>query len=158
MIKRVLFILGLFVLLASLSAPKGYVSMKECGYDTLKYVRTNYVDNMERYVGKTMADLLDETEFEIGIFVESWTWASEKNSQIYALTFFFENAEKVWYAWDIYFKKPYKWTGRAKYAEHANPDIPFDPWDDFYYNVFKDYVIDSMVVRRSTIQFVEVEE
>ena len=137
---------------------KEYVSMKECGNDTLKYVRTNYVDNMDRYVGKTMKYLLDETEFEIGIFVEAWTLAPPDKAQIFAVTFYFEDSEKVWYAWDINFKKPYKWTGQTEYYEHSNLDVPFDPWDDFYYNVFKDYVIESMEVLRSTIQFVEVEE
>ena len=57
--KRVLLFLGVFVLLTSSGGVKEYVSMKECGNDTLKYVRTNYVDNMERYVGKTMKYLLD---------------------------------------------------------------------------------------------------
>ena len=156
--KRVLLFLGLFVLLTSSVEIKEYVSMKECGNDTLKYVRTNYVDNMERYVGKTMKYLLDETEFEIGIFVEAWTLAPPDKAQIFAVTFYFEDSEKVWYAWDINFKKPYKWTGQTEYYEHSNLDVPFDPWDDFYYNVFKDYVIESMEVLRSTIQFVEVEE
>ena len=156
--KRVLLFLGVFVLLTSSGGVKEYVSMKACGNDTLKYVRTNYVDNMDRYVGKTMKYLLDETEFEIGIFVEAWTLAPPDKAQIFAVKFYFEDSEKVWYAWDIYFKKPYKWTGQTEYYEHSNLDVPFDPWDDFYYNVFKDYVIESMEVLRSTIQFVEVEE
>ena len=156
--KRVLLFLGVFVLLTSSGGVKEYVSMKACGNDTLKYVRTNYVDNMDRYVGKTMKYLLDETEFEIGIFVEAWTLAPPDKAQIFAVTFYFEDSEKVWYAWDINFKKPYKWTGQTEYYEHSNLDVPFDPWDDFYYNVFKDYVIEKMEVYRSPIQFVKVEE
>ena len=90
--------------------------------------------------------------------MEAWTLAPPDKAQIFAVTFYFEDSEKVWYAWDINFKKPYKWTGQTEYYEHSNLDVPFDPWDDFYYNVFKDYVIESMEVLRSTIQFVEVEE
>lgn len=150
----------LILLLASLSSlgQTDCKSMKECNNDTLKYMRTNYIGNAKRYLNKSMKQLLDETEFHIGVFMPGWTLEPREKAQIYTVMFYFQASNKVWYVLDIVFNKPYKWIGRDKYLAHSNPDEGYAAWDDFYYNVFKDYTIKSMRVYRSPIQFVDVGE
>ena len=65
-------IVFLFFALAStcnVDAQKPYVSMKECGNDTIKYIEANLRDNKERYIGKPYG--LFTNEFELGICIKN---------------------------------------------------------------------------------------
>ena len=65
-------IVFLFFALAStcnVDAQKPYVSMQECGNDTIRYIETNLRDNKDRYIGKPYG--LFTNEFELGICIKN---------------------------------------------------------------------------------------
>ena len=60
----IVFLFFAWTLISNVSAQKTYVSMKECGNDTIKYLETNLRDNKERYIGKPFAVFTDEFEMD----------------------------------------------------------------------------------------------
>lgn len=112
--KKNVFIL-LFLLPAISWGQKTYVSLKQCNNDTLKYLKTNFINNKERYLNQPFSKL--SQEFELDIYIsEVFSGRAPKESEVWGIEFFYFypsedfywiRANRCYYWFLIEFERPY---------------------------------------------------
>lgn len=162
--KTILFIITLLACMNSNAySQENYKSLEECGNDTLTYVKYNFHDNKQRYIGKSMQFIMDEWESFITysyIATETGPWAPEEIRRkvdglylSYLLPHeetYYEKTNKEYYDVLILFNAPpyvhdYIEFERVSMDENRN----FLLWSEKQYNFFKDYTIKDIIVRNS---------
>ena len=113
----IVFLFFAWTLISNVSAQKPYVSMKECGNDTIKYIETNLRDNKERYIGKPFAVFTSEFEMDFS-FKRIFDGRQPIESQIWGvmLRYIEDDYYYIKYQWPFYdilieFERPYLKTG-----------------------------------------------
>ena len=113
----IVFLFFAWTLISNISAQKPYVSMKECGNDTIKYIETNLRDNKERYIGKPFAVFTSEFEMDIR-FQRNFDGRQPIKNQIWGvmLGYIEDDYYYIKYQWPFYdilieFERPYLKTG-----------------------------------------------
>ena len=113
----IVFLFFAWTLISNVSAQKPYVSMKECGNDTIKYIETNLRDNKERYIGKPFAVFTDEFEMDFS-FKRIFDGRQPIKDQIWGvmLRYIEDDYYYIKYQWPFYdilieFERPYLKTG-----------------------------------------------
>ena len=145
-------IVFLFFALAStcnVDAQKPYVSMKECGNDTIKYIEANLRDNKDRYIGKPYG--LFTNEFELGICIKkSFAWRQPQENQIWGIwvnyigdDYFYYRDQRPFYDIFIEFERPYlktldEWFRECNYI---------GPRYGEYRHSFDDYIVKDIELR-----------
>ena len=162
--KNILFIIALLFCTSLNSHAQGkYKSLKKCGKDTLTYVKYNFHDNKQRYIGKSMQFIMDEWESFLTynyIATETGPWAPEEiRRKVNGLDLdyllphemtYYEKINKEYYSVLIIFNVPpytrdYWEFERVSMDENRN----FLFWSEKQYNFFKDYTIKDIIVRNN---------
>lgn len=152
------FIFTLMFLFPTVSwGQKAYVSLKECNNDTVKYLKTNFINNRERYINQPFSKLTKE--FELDMYIsQMYSGRSPETSQVWGLKFHYIYPSDEFY-WD--------WENRLYYwflIEFERPYItpPFVySWNskkNRYRNLFGDCIIKDMDVRPSLYRTPEEEK
>ena len=141
----IVFLFFAWTLISNVSAQKPYVSMKECGNDTIKYIETNLRDNKERYIGKPFAVFTDEFEMNIR-FRRICTRRQPDTSQIWGIMlnyieddYYYIRDQRRFYDILIEFERPYLKTG-LDYSWKSNT-----LGQDRHY--FDDYIVKDIEIR-----------
>ena len=142
----IVFLFFAWTLISNVSAQKPYVSMKECGNDTIKYIETNLRDNKERYIGKPFAVFTDEFEMDFS-FQRNFDGRQPIENQIWGvmLGYIEDDYYYIKYQWPFYdilieFERPYLKTG---------PDFS---WEGSHVlgkgrHYFDDYIVKDIEIR-----------
>lgn len=151
--RNTILILSLFVCIGLFFAQKPtsnrHVSLKECDNDTLLYIRTNFLQNKQHYIGQKVEKLLNELDFEIRDFHLVPAYIKEftaKESRGFSFSYLFpvqkynKNKQKeAYYVIQVCFKSPWhidseSWRNTGAY------------WKKIHYDTIKDETIEDILI------------
>ena len=152
--KLILFPL-LFVCAGLFSAQKSvnnrHVSLKECNNDTLLYIKTNFLQNKQNYVGLPMDSLFNDLDIPIKSFGARYAYLGEDKDIIGMYIGYLKGAEmtkyekqkKSYYEISIWFEEPY--TKKMSVWKEFRKDRGVY-WIEEYRAFFKDFIIKDLSV------------
>lgn len=159
--KTILFIIILLACMSTNTYSQGkYKSLKKCGKDTLTYIKYNFHDNKQRYIGKKMQFLMDEWESFITYSYmarDTGPWAPEEmRSKVNGLELdylfpheqeYYKSIDKEYYSISIIFNVPpyiYDYFDYERISKNENGIILL--WSKKQYYFFKDYTIKDIMI------------
>ena len=63
--KKIFLILFFTTIVVESFSQSGYVSLKECNNDTLKYMEVNFITHKDRYINQPFSEFTNEFELDI---------------------------------------------------------------------------------------------
>ncbi|WP_289292570.1 hypothetical protein [Bacteroides sp. 41_26] len=125
----------------------GYVSLKECNNDTLKYMEVNFITHKDRYINQPFSKFTDE--FELDIYLQSpfngrlpdksKYWGA---SMTYVMEdYYYWRDKRPLYFIYVEFERPYLKNGEDIHYS-VRKSIP-----NLYRSLFKDQVIKDLEIR-----------
>ena len=125
-------------------SPNRHVSLKDCGYDTLQYIKLNFWEHRDRYIGLPMDSLFNDIELEI----KDFGYVIDEHRKVKGMIFnhlhrneqaVFNRLNKPYYTLFIYFREPYT-VNAESYPRRGVY------WTETYRNFFKDFIIDRVLL------------
>lgn len=153
--KNTILIFSLFVCIGLFSAQKPannrHVSLKECNNDTLLYIRTNFLQNKQNYIGLPMDSLFQDLEVPILIFGPLFEYTGGDSDMIGMTIGYmrgtkrknYEKQKKSYYEINIYFKQPHSERLSTWREFNKNKGVY---WTEDFRNFFKDFIIEDFSI------------
>lgn len=125
-------------------SPNRHVSLKDCGYDTLQYIKLNFWEHRDRYIGLPMDSLFNDIELEIKDF--GWIMNEHRKTKGIIFSYLhpleqtqFNRLHKAFYILRFYFRAPYT----VSIESYPKGGVY---WTEKYRDFFKDFIIDRVLL------------
>lgn len=129
------------------------VTLKQCGGDTVAYVKKNFVEGKARFIGQPFSKMIKEWKSQIPInrimFGDTGSWPSDENQQhlVTDASLYFTPESEInlrglrkesYYVVIATFEPPYRQKIKTLWDIEEQEGVPFGPK---LYEAIKDYIV-----------------